>query len=239
MTKFAAFDIDGTLIRWQLYHAVSSALLRQNNDQSLYETIRAARKKWKQREHAQSFKDYERALVDAYDMIVRDLTIDEFETVAEQVFQEHKDQVYTYTRDLVTQLKKEGYFLLAISGSQREIVEKIAKYYGFDDCVGTKFVRKNGTFTGEKIVASHDKKTVLTKLIEQHGLERKDSIAVGDSESDIPMLELVERPIAFNPTEVLFAHAKNAGWEVVVERKNMIYSLQPSKKGNDGSYILA
>jgi phosphoserine phosphatase len=39
------------------------------------------------------------------------------------------------------------------------------------------------------------------------------------------MLELVERPIAFNPNKKLCAHAKKKGWEIVVERKDVIYKL--------------
>jgi phosphoserine phosphatase len=49
--------------------------------------------------------------------------------------------------------------------------------------------------------------------------------ARGDTESDIPMLELVEIPIAFNPNKKLFEHAKARGWRTVVERKDVIYEL--------------
>ena len=40
---------------------------------------------------------------------------------------------------------------------------------------------------------------------------------------DIAMLEMVSRPIAFNPNAGLYRHAKLRGWEVVVERKDVIY----------------
>ena len=60
------------------------------------------------------------------------------------------------------------------------------------------------------------------------------SVGVGDSESDIPMLSTVERPIAFNPTRNLYEHAVEHAWPVVVERKNMIYKLEP----HDGVYRL-
>lgn len=238
MKKFAVFDIDGTLIRWQLYHAVSSTLLRQGNNSELYESIKSARMKWKQRQNPDSFREYEHALVDAYDAVVQELSVEQFNAVAAQVFEEHKDQVYTFTRDLLKELKASGYFLLAISGSQQEIIAKIAKYYGFDDFIGTEFVQRGGRFTGEKIVPSFDKKTALRNLITKHHLDLTGSIAVGDSESDIPMLSLVEQPIVFNPTAALFAEAKKKRWRVVVERKNMIYELTPQSKDAHGSFIL-
>ena len=56
-------------------------------------------------------------------------------------------------------------------------------------------------------------------------LTTKNSIAVGDTEGDIPLLEGVEQPICFNPNQALYNHAKLMGWEVVVERKDVIYYL--------------
>jgi phosphoserine phosphatase len=56
------------------------------------------------------------------------------------------------------------------------------------------------------------------------------SIAVGDSESDIPLLSSVKNPIAFNPTKQLFNHAKENHWNIVVERKNVIYQLGPGSQ---------
>ena len=52
------------------------------------------------------------------------------------------------------------------------------------------------------------------------------SIAIGNGASDISMLELVETPIAFNPEKKLFDYAKDRGWKIVVERKNVIYELE-------------
>lgn len=53
----------------------------------------------------------------------------------------------------------------------------------------------------------------------------EDSYGVGDTASDISMLEIVDRPIAFNPNHQLYDHARKAGWRIVVERKDMVYDL--------------
>lgn len=237
--KFAVFDIDGTLIRWQLYHAVANELLKQQGNQKLYNDIRAARMRWKQREHPLSFRDYEHALIVAYESALQNLTVDDFNSAAEAVVTEYKDQVYAYTRELISQLKQQDYFLLAISGSQQGLVEQIAIYYGFDDCVGTEYTHEDNRFTGKKILGSHQKHKVLEHFIAKHHLSLQDSYAVGDSESDIPMLRMVQNPIAFNPTKALFEEAKTNGWRVVVERKNMVYTLEPTQERGHGSFILA
>lgn len=227
--KFAVFDIDGTLIRWQLYHAIADELAKSGHiDAETYTAIREARSAWKKRTHDDSFKAYEEQLVIAYRLLLTKLTVPRFELAAAAVFKEYKDQVYVFTRDMIKDLKKRGYVLLAISGSQSEIVEKIADYYGFDDFVGSYYHRSKGRFTGKIDLTVYSKDKVLSELIAKHNLALKGSIAVGDSTSDIPMMKLVDHPIAFNPEKNLLAHAQKTGWEVVVERKNVIYKLEQS-----------
>lgn len=71
-------------------------------------------------------------------------------------------------------------------------------------------------------------------MVSKHKCTYEGSVAVGDSQGDNKMLELVETPIAFNPEVKLFELAKDKGWKVVVERKNMIYELE----NRDGKYEL-
>ncbi len=234
--RFAVFDIDGTLVRWQLYHAVADALAKQGLiDSKTYRVILNARMQWKQRSHKEAFKDYERQLVKVYEQLLKSLSIEQFNSATNSVFEEYKDQVYTYTRNLISQLKQNGYLLFAISGSQTEIVEKIAKYYDFDDYVGSNYERQGSGFSGQKITHLSDKHKVLEDLLSKHQVTWAKSIAVGDSASDISMLEMVEEPIAFNPEKKLFDQARQKGWKVVIERKNMVYELNL----RHGKYLLA
>lgn len=227
MKRFAVFDIDGTLIRWQLYHAIADATVKLGYvTPGTYRSVRDARMEWKKRTGSGSFKSYEEVLIDTYEQVLQKLTMEQFTAAAEAVFDEYKDQVYIYTRDLIYKLKTSNYKLLAISGSQVEIVEKIAQHWGFDDWVGTIYTYRARRFTGQKIVGSADKAKTLRGLIKKHGVTLKDSMAVGDSASDIAMLEMVEQPIAFNPEKVLFEYAKKNGWKIVLERKNMVYELE-------------
>ena len=236
MDKFAVFAIDVTLIRWQLYHAVVDRLAKLGLlGEGASQELHSARMVWKNREHSDSFSQYEQTLITIYEQSLKNLDAKTFDEVAEQIAKEYKDQVYTYTRDLCAKLKNDDYKLLAISGSHQELVGHIAKNYGFDDWVGTEYKRKGNRFTGEKFIASHNKKTILESLMKKHGLSLEESVAVGDSGSDIPMLEMAESPITFNPDKKLLQKAKAKGWKIVVERKNVVYELE---KEND-EYILA
>lgn len=235
--RFAVFDIDGTLIRWQLYHAVADELARRGYfGAAAYQTVKDARMTWKKRESEDSFKMYERALVDLVDQAMVGLDVGGLHDACQTVITEYKDQVYTYTRDLIRDLKAQNYLLFTISASQSEIVKLLANYYGFDDYGGSEYEVKDGRYTGVKeVLKSERKPEYLKELVAKHGATFAGSIGVGDSESDIPMLEAVEHPIAFNPTKLLQAHALAKGWPIVVERKNVVYRLEP----HSGSYLLA
>lgn len=234
---FAVFDIDGTLIRWQLYHAITDRLAASGYISSaIHRRAKEARMVWKRREHSESFRKYEHALITGYHEALENITKEAFMQAAHDVFEEYKDQTYTYTRDLVRELKEQGYLLFAISGSQVEIIEILAKYYEFDDFGGSKYEYKDGKFTGEEYVLRREEKPkYLAQLAKKHNATYKNSLGIGDSGSDIQVLETIERPIAFNPDQELFDYAKTKNWQIIVERKNVIYTLE----SQDGSYVLA
>jgi HAD superfamily hydrolase (TIGR01490 family) len=236
MNKFAVFDIDGTLIRWQLYHVMVDKLAKQELlGVDATEQLHQARMKWKRREHPEAFASYEQALIAIFEASMPTLKTHDFDALVDEVIDTYKDQVYTYTRDLIKHLKQQGYTLLAISGSHQELVARLAMYYGFDDWVGSVYERRDGGYTGQKFVGSHDKQAVLDQLIDKHHLDLQDSYAVGDSKSDAAMLQMVTHPIAFNPDRSLFDLARKNHWNIVIERKNMTYPLE----WRDGNYVLA
>ncbi len=233
---FAVFDIDGTLIRWQLYHAIANGLLKQGLfDESSINKIKSSRMDWKRRTDSNSFSKYEHLLIDAYDKQLLKLSTGQFDATVNAVFEEYKDQTYIFTRNLIGELKDQNYLLFAISGSQEEIVEKIAKYHHFDDFIGVSYGRDGDKFTGSKDLKALDKEKALKQLVAKHDVSWQGSIAVGDTIGDIPMLELVEQPITFNPEQKLFLHAKEQAWKIVIERKNVVYVM----KEVDGQYLLA
>jgi HAD superfamily hydrolase (TIGR01490 family) len=239
MKKFAVFDIDGTIFRWQLFSEVVFELINNGYiPESAKKTIDEKMAQWRSRQHAHSFHDYEVAIIEAFFPYVKNLPVAAVEEAAETVIARAGTHVYMYTRNLVQQLKGEGYTLIAISGSQNEIVQKFAQLWHFDIAIGQVHDAENdlytGTIPGDKLLVLQ-KGEILKNIVKEHELSWKESIAVGDSRSDIPMLKLVENPIAFNPNDDLFNAAEEHGWKIVIERKNMTYELEA--KG--GTYLLA
>lgn len=236
MKKLAVFDIDGTLYRWQLYYEVVLKLLDRGffTDEAA-ENIRAQYFAWQSREA--SFREFEHVALDAYQTKLSELHTDLLREIADEIIAESGHKVYSYTRHLASTLKEQGYFLLAISGSQQEIAEPFAKRYGFDACIGWIYEQKDGIYTGEtsrKTVGN--KAALLREFAAAHDLSLEDSVGIGDSGGDVDMLMQTTRSIAFNPAVELLEAAKEQGWEIVVERKNISYQL---KRGTDGLYLLA
>lgn len=234
--KVAAFDIDGTLFRSGLYREVAYELMKMGAlpEKILQETT-VKNREWRHRTHGNAFEEFDMLVVDRIDHALPQLRIDDYEEAAQIVLEKRAENVYVYTRDLIKKLKSQGYFLVAISGSQLELVEPFATKYGFDARVGQQWERGDEFFTGN-ITKTHTGKDIILKdIVKRHNLTLKDSVAVGDSNGDVGMLQTVEHPIAFNPTAELYEKAVAAGWTIAIERKNMMYTLEMKQ----GSYRLS
>ena len=233
--KFAAFDIDGTLFRSGLYREVAYEMMKMGAlPREVLEETTAKNREWRHRSHGNAFEEFDMLVVDRVDHLLPNLRIDDYEEAAQMVLEKRADNVYVYTRNLLHRLKEEGYFLIAISGSQIELVEPFAVKYGFDAWIGQEWERGDEFFTGNIVKTHTNKDIILRDLMSRYNLTLKDSYAVGDSNGDVGMLGLVDHPIAFNPTAELYEKAVAQGWTIAIERKNMMYTLEKKH----GAYTL-
>ena len=234
--KIAIFDLDGTLFRWQLYYEIELTLAKMGilSDEDTNSLLNAFHD-WQSR--TLSFHEFESIALAIYERTLPRLSVADFEKAVNDVLKKSGHKIHHYTKHLAERLKQEGYFLLAISGSQQEVAEPFAKQYGLDACIGWLYERNGDHFTGKTLrVTVGNKDEHIRSYIAEHGFSLIDSVAIGDSGGDIAMLQLVERPIAFNPNDALLSEALARGWDIVIERKNIAYTL---KREADGHTILA
>lgn len=233
--KFAVFDIDGTLFRWQLFHELVQELaLAGIFPDSAFQNATLAWNKWRGGEL--KFTEYEPIIIETLVKYLPLVPVKTFEAACDKVIEQSGHKLYYYPKKLLRDLQEKGYVIIAISGSQQELLERFGKKYGFDIVVGALYEREGNHFTGEIARKTVGRKNeILQELVRQHSLTFEDSYAIGDSDGDIPTLEMVENPIAFNPSEELFEHARETGWPIVIERKNIAYRLE--KK--DAALVLA
>jgi len=227
--RIGFFDIDGTIFRSSLLIELLNGLVRagvfpKKAEKEMEEDYLA----WLDRKG--SYDNYLGKVINIYDRNIKGKMEEDIIKVVREVLELEKNKVYRFTRDLVNSMKKDGFILVAISGSPNFIVKPFAEYMGFDACYGSVFRTDAGAFTGdvENNDLWKDKRAVVEQFIKGAGFaaDMEHSTAVGDSGADIPMLEAVGRPIAFNPDYVLADHAKRKGWQIIVERKNVVFEIK-------------
>ncbi len=225
--KFAVFDVDGTIFRSSLLIQVVNRLIEKDifpaSTRRVYER---EYERWLNREG--DYDEYIGAVVQAFVRHLKGVHYSALANAAEEVVDEQWKRVYRYTRDLIKDLKKRGYFLLAVSHSPKTVLDKFTPRLGFDKTYGMLYeIGPQDCFTG-KVIEEHlilNKSAILRRAIEKENLTLAHSIGIGDTESDISFLELVAKPICFNPNAKLYRYARRMKWDVVVERKDVVYKL--------------
>lgn len=222
--QIAFFDIDGTIFRNSLTIELHWQLIKDGVfPKTEVEAIDSYYWAWVNRKG--TYQDYLDRVVESFVRGIKGKKVETIRAAAQVVVARQNNVVYRFTRDLLERLRPTT-TLVAISGSPTEIVEEFNKHWRFDLTLGTEMKVADGVYTGgHEIVYAHDKKAAVAHALKKIGGEFTHSFAVGDTESDIGMLESVDEPICFNPTQELYAVAKERKWPVVVERKNVIYHL--------------
>jgi HAD superfamily hydrolase (TIGR01490 family) len=228
MQKVAFFDIDGTVFRSSLLIELVEGLIAQGHfPATAKDGYAEAFEAWRNREGA--YDAYIQAVITTYLAHIRGVHYGDVADLGRQIVAVQRRRVYRYSRDLIKKLKAEGFYLVAISQSPKSVLDDFCTQYGFDKVYGRVYeLGPQDQFTGV-VVDEHlirNKASIVKRVFDHNpALTREGSVAVGDTEGDIPLLESVENPICFNPNQLLYAHAKRFKWEVVVERKDVIYHL--------------
>ncbi len=227
LRKVAIFDIDGTIFRSSLLIELVEVLI----ELGLFPVkVRAEYEREKVRwlDRKGDYESYIMAVVGVFLKNIKGMPYREFMRASELVVARYRHRTYIFTEKLIKDLKKDGYFLLAISQSPKGTLDLFCKEIGFDKTYGRLYeTGATECFTGnimdEHLIAN--KAAIVRRAVEKEGLTLAGSVGVGDTEGDISFLELVDRPICFNPNLKLYRHAKRMNWETVVERKDVIYEL--------------
>jgi HAD superfamily hydrolase (TIGR01490 family) len=228
MKPVAFFDIDGTVFRSSLLIELVESLIGEGVFPLVArERYIDERHVWQDREG--SYEAYIDAVVATFIEHIKGVHYGDFADIGRQVVAVQSKHVYRYTRGLITDLKQQGYYLVAISQSPKTILDDFCQQYGFDKVYGRMYeIGPQDRFTG----AIHDEHLIQNKanivkrvFDRQPDLRKENALAVGDTDGDITLLEAVAQQICFNPNKKLFTHAKRVGWPVVVERKDVVYEL--------------
>lgn len=230
--RLAIFDIDGTIYRWSLFLEVVDGLVEEGIfPKKAHDEINQEYILWLNRKL--HYNVYLEKAVETFFKYLKGSKFTDVKGVSKKIINLKKDRVYAFTRDLIKELKKKNYYLLVMSGSPLFIVEEFARSFGFHSWYGSLYEINNGIFTGrdENRDTVFRKGRVLDAFLAGSDaiFDLKNSIAIGDSPSDIPILERVGKPIAFDPDKDLLKYAKKKGWKIIIERKDVVYEVKDFK----------
>ena len=116
---------------------------------------------------------------------------------------------------LLEKHRSQGDFLLIITATNAFVTEPIAKALGVDAILASDPEMIDGVYTG-KVAGTpcfqEGKVTRLKQWLTEHPHTLEGSYFYSDSHNDIPLLQMVDHPVAVDADETLQAFAKQQGW---------------------------
>lgn len=119
---------------------------------------------------------------------------------------------------LIDNHRDRGDDLLVITATNHFITRPIVTALGIDDLLACEAEIIDGLYTGEPagIPSYHAGKVIrLNTWLEDRNLSLDGAYFYSDSHNDLPLLELVDKPIAVDPDETLLARARELEWPVI------------------------
>ena len=120
--------------------------------------------------------------------------------------------------DLVNKHKANNDTLMVITATNRFITEPIVKLYGIKNLLATTPELVNNKFTGRFEGApcfQEGKVILLQQWLKNSDETLKNSWFYSDSHNDLPLLKLVDNPVAVDPDDTLKIAAKDADWPII------------------------
>lgn len=213
--SLALFDLDNTLIAGDSDHAWGEFLVNKK-------LVDAAEYK-KANDHY--YTAYQQGTLDIHDYLAFSLRpLTQYSTQEmlswREIFIEEciRPILLTAATELLDKHRQQGHEILIITATNRFITEPIAKLLGVQELIAVEPEFINGSYTG-KILGTpsfrEGKVTRLNEWLASKDLSLKNSWFYSDSHNDLPLLELVDNPVAVDPDELLQERAIKEGWSII------------------------
>jgi HAD superfamily hydrolase (TIGR01490 family) len=214
--SLAIFDLDNTLLRGDSDHAWGEFLVEQGAvDRERFAS-----------ENNRYYAAYLAGTLDIYEFLeqhqLRPLaehdraTLERWRT--EFVRTKVAPLITPAARALVEQHRASGDTLLIITATNRFITAPIAEAFGIPHLIATEPEEVNGRFTGKVTgVPSYREGKVerLSEWLNDRHESLNGSWFYSDSHNDLPLLNLVDHPVAVNADETLAEYAQTRGWPMI------------------------
>jgi HAD superfamily hydrolase (TIGR01490 family) len=125
------------------------------------------------------------------------------------------------SRALVAKHLAAGDVCVIITATNSFVTAPIASEFGIEHLIATEPEHKDGEFTGRVEGVPSFKEGKITRLNQWLAARGwtldsfEDTTFYSDSLNDLPLLKIVQHPVAANPDDTLRAHAEKFGWPIV------------------------
>eukprot|EP01023_Acetabularia_acetabulum_P000156 TRINITY_DN10075_c0_g1_i1.p2 TRINITY_DN10075_c0_g1~~TRINITY_DN10075_c0_g1_i1.p2 ORF type:complete len:291 (+),score=26.61 TRINITY_DN10075_c0_g1_i1:79-951(+) len=133
----------------------------------------------------------------------------------------YKQRIFAGVGSHIEDLRKQGYWIVLVTGQLDFIAQELAKTIGANDVIAAQLQTDDkGIFTGQlqgPPVSDGQKQVLMNEYAGQHDTDMQSCIAYGDSISDLPMLMSVGTPITVAPDAKLREIAVKNDWKIIEE----------------------
>ncbi len=120
--------------------------------------------------------------------------------------------------ELLDEHRSKGDFLLIITATNRFVTAPIAAHLGVDEIIASDAEIQDGKYTGRGsgIPCYQEGKVLrLQQWLSETGHALEGSHFYSDSHNDLPLLKLVDQPVAVDPDQKLENYATARGWPII------------------------
>lgn len=169
---------------------------------------------FKQYESGQrSYEDVIRQLLNLYAQALEGVDYDVVLNSTRE-FYKASEKFFPYVKPLIERLKP-THDIAIVTGEAQIVASVVAEIFDVPNYFCSQYELINQKFTGKVtkyLSTKEEKQAAIAQFMAAHS--RKNSLAIGDSESDIGILESVDKPICINPTPGLKEIAEQKGWQI-------------------------
>jgi len=119
---------------------------------------------------------------------------------------------------LVNKHRAQGDYLLIMTSTNSFVTAPIAQLLGVDEILASDGEIVNGRYTGAPcgIPCFQEGKVIrLNQWLENNEHNLEGAYFYSDSHNDLPLLKIVDNPVAVDPDETLEAFARDKGWPIL------------------------
>jgi HAD superfamily hydrolase (TIGR01490 family) len=120
--------------------------------------------------------------------------------------------------ELVENHRSQGHELLIVTATNSFITRPIARALGISELLACEGEIVDGRYTGEPLGIPTYREGKVTRLREWLSLREVSMDGAwfySDSHNDLPLLEVVDNPVAVDPDDTLLERAQREGWPVI------------------------